>query len=122
MGLLDSIFARGEAEKSRQLDARLDELNRASHARGVITLEELERRQGVQARDAIPADAVSREFDRAFKEAATARAGQIRTALEAPANWTLRAMPWWLWAGLALWAAVHLGLPAQLLRALRSRA
>lgn len=114
MGLFSFIFARGEQERSDELDRKLRELNAAAVERGRMTPEqylEFERRLNEQP-------SVEEQVEEAFIEGAKEGLEKQQQAVKRTLTETVKAavgfVPWWLWILLAVaavaWLANTLGL------------
>lgn len=130
MGFLASLFGINDAQaKSDALDAQLRALNRQRYANRPDLLAISNRqidagKQNVEL--GLAGAAVSAPFEWVYDPAEAWNNTQqgARIALDAAADvapklggwagefgWTLlKSIPWWVWAGLAAWAAWHFGL------------
>lgn len=113
MGLLSLIFARGEQERSDELDAQLRAHNAELVARGKMTPEQYQVFEG----RVDSGGTVDEQMDTAFVEGAKEGLAKEQAIVKSTLTETLAGaagfIPWWLWivAGVALvlWAANTLG-------------
>lgn len=110
MSFLTSIFASGEQERSDDLDARLDALNRRKLEEGKISPTEYDRRAAVLAENRTDVDAeVSAAFKEGAQEGYNNVTGAIKDAAAAPFRFAWDIIPWQLIVAALIVAFFYMG-------------